>query len=1124
MRRKIVLILLCILMTFVVGITTVSAEGNELEIGEPAPAFDCEEITCYGSGEEQNKQDMSNAPEGEKGVGITYRTMDEIEAYFDGHPASIDTELAYASGSAPVLSGQLSAGKLSKETLDSALNTMNRVRFIAGLNEVKLDSNYNGYAQSAALISYLNGSISHDPKRPAEMTGLDDMYEAAKYGCSHSNLAYRYDSSKKNYSIDRMIISGWMPDTSGSSIQALGHRRWIIYPGMKSTGFGAVKKDGYTYAANYVVDVHDGSDDTRAGVPWPARNMPTAYFAGNDPWSFSVGQTLTESTVSVTLKRRSDNKTWKFFTGTKDGIFYVDNGGYGLKGCIIFRPDGISSYSDGDVYDVNITYGDNKEIAYSVNFFELYGDRSTSPQKVSDVKISLIDDGKAVDNGEASLDCIINISTDTAYSKIYYTLDGSDPVAPADLGLAPAPTRIYSDLIRINSGDINTSTAVKGKTLGTVTVKAVAARTGFESSSIIAKTFVIKDDSENWGDITEEDQKLFSAPSDVKNQLWISGVSNEEYCGKAITFPQMRVYMHKTLLSVNKDYTVKYKNNTKAGKASIVITGKGNYASTREENFTISPLDLSKAEVLDMAFAYKEGTVQKGVPTVRYRIKGSDVSLKLNKDFVLEYGSAFDYMSQGNYPVKIKAVEPGNYTGEISVMEHITDKNLISKAKVTVQNMPYNNGEEIKPEPVVTFNGVDPLIKETDYEVKYIYNREVGTAVAVIVGKGDYVGTKRVTFKVTGLSVNKLGYDYKTAFTYTGTKIEPELSVYELTPDGLPSEKKLVKEKDYTVRYLNNINAGTKAMIEITGLGGYYGTAKKTFKIDPLELTDDNFLASFTAIYMKGGAKPDAKVHVTLNGADRVLKEGTDYTVSYGNNKSVIANAEARPFVKIKGKGNFKGTVEKNFEIQKANIADMDVVVSDITYKKTSGICNPSLKIVDKDGKNLSAGKDYVQKIQYTYVVTTSNVMIAGDDGKPIYDVHGKEVTETRRAGRRVEAKDIVPAGTEIMATISTPANGNYSGTTSKVFRFTEANVSKATIKLKNSKYYTGKAIYPSKDDLEIKVNDIVLSADDYDIINYSNNIKKGTGKITIQGRGNYGGRKTLSFSILARLIDLFLA
>lgn len=1137
MKKQFVAILLCILMVVETGITSVSADNmisenaiiNDyaddwseededlgLEIGAPAPATDFGDHFIANS----DLDAVLKAPEGEKGVGITYRSMDEIEAYFDEHPASLYTDIKYASGGAPAFSGKLSAGKLSNATVDSAVNTMNRIRYIAGLNEVKADADYSSFAQTAAFISYLNGSFSHNPDRPTVMIEQDDMYEIAKYGCANSNLAYRFDSDKKNYSIDKMLVKGWMSDDSGDNLKNLGHRRWIIYPAMQYTGFGAIKKDGYTYAANYVIDEPDDTADYRTGVPWPARNMPVSYFSKNDPWSFSVGNVVTESTVRVTLKRRNDNKTWKFFTGTNDGAFYVDNFAYGLKGCIIFRPDGIDAYNDGDIYDVNITYGNGQEIAYTVNFFELFGDRN-DPMQVAELKACFVD-GSAIKDDRITLDSTVCLLTDTEYSKIYYTLDGSTPIVPADLGTPPEPTKLYTDAIRINTSDINTSAAVKGKTFGTVTVKAVGVKEGFVDSSIFEKVYSVIDDSEDWGDIIEEDRGSFANPTEVKDQLWVSGITSSDYTGKQITFPEMRVYMYKTLLTLNKDYTVKYKNNTKVGTATILVTGKGNYTDTKEENFVIKPLDLSNAEVLDFALAYKEGVEQKGVPSVKYRINGSDVTLKLKKDFVVEYSEELDYTNVGSYPVIIKAVENGNYVGSKAVTELITDKKLISKAKVAVKNMPYNKGEEVRPEPIVTFGSAEPLEKGTDYVVNYSNNVDVGTAVMVITGKGEYVGTKRVTFKISGININKFIYEYTNSFAFTGKRIEPALAVYGLTDDGTPSDKPLTLGKDYKIKYTNNTNVGTKATIEVTGLGNYTGTVKKYFKIAPFELAESDLWSSASAIYAKGGARPEIKVKANINGTEYVLEEGVDYTVSLGNNKSVLVSTEKLPFVKIKGKGNYKGTVQKNFTIQKADIANTDVIVSDIVYKNAPGICKPSITLVDVDGKTLSAGKDYTKNIKFTYAKTIPNVVIAGPDGKPLYD-DGKEVTETRRIGRPVGAKDIIPVGAEIQATIESVENGNYYGVVTKVFRYTKANISSAKIKLKNAKYYTGKAIYPAKNDIIVTIGETELWDDDYDIIGYTNNIKKGTGKITIQGKGNYGGRKTLSFSILARLISLFL-
>ena len=54
-------------------------------------------------------------------------------------------------------------------------------------------------------------------------------------------------------------------------------------------------------------------------------------------------------------------------------------------------------------------------------------------------------------------------------------------------------------------------------------------------------------------------------------------------------------------------------------------------------------------------------------------------------------------------------------------------------------------------------------------------------------------------------------------------------------------------------------------------------------------------------------------------------------------------------------------------------------------------------------------------------------------------------------------------------------------------------------------------------------MNGMPVSADEYEIISYTNNINKGTAKLTIQGQGNYGGTKTVSFKIKGKsLFKLF--
>ena len=68
---------------------------------------------------------------------------------------------------------------------------------------------------------------------------------------------------------------------------------------------------------------------------------------------------------------------------------------------------------------------------------------------------------------------------------------------------------------------------------------------------------------------------------------------------------------------------------------------------------------------------------------------------------------------------------------------------------------------------------------------------------------------------------------------------------------------------------------------------------------------------------------------VVSNGAT-ILKENTDYTVSYENNIDSYLN----PMVVVKGKGSYTGTAEKSFKINRAS-SDVSMQVSDVVYGQT---------------------------------------------------------------------------------------------------------------------------------------------------------------------------------------------
>lgn len=303
---------------------------------------------------------------GERDLNVSYRTPEDINAFLQSHPVAHDAfsesyEFSYSD--APRLSSSYEPGSLSKSDLNSALHLLENIRYIAGLPaDLKLSNDYNRMAQAASLVNYSNDSISHYPEFPSNISS-----KTAKSGikaCAESNLAW---DSWQNTSLEHSILNVWMKDDSVSNIKALGHRRWILSPEMKRTNFGAVSGSRGTYNTMYVFDF-GRKVKTNYQVAWPAQQMPVSYFPEGTPWSLSLGKVLNSEKIKVTLTRLSDNKVWNFSKKQADGAFYVNNDGYGQKGCIIFNPKNIGHCKSGDKFIVKVS-GVGKEISYSVNFF-----------------------------------------------------------------------------------------------------------------------------------------------------------------------------------------------------------------------------------------------------------------------------------------------------------------------------------------------------------------------------------------------------------------------------------------------------------------------------------------------------------------------------------------------------------------------------------------------------------------------------------------------------------------------------------------------------------------------------------------------------------------------------------
>ena len=302
-------------------------------------------------------------------LGVERHSQEEIRQFAHAHPAETNTATAFRRR--PSLTEPYSPGLISEQSMQNALNMVNQVRFIAGLNaDVVNAADREEMLGAAALVNYLNRELSHNPRRPEVLADsvYDELYEMAYDGASSSNL-YAGMNNMAN------AVLGYLYDSNYSNISRVGHRRWILNPPMGKTTFGYCCDVSGSYRNSYSgMYAFDRSGSGRqAPVAWPAQQMPLSRFinAGTHAWSVSFDKVINMDAVNVTLIRESDGRNWHFSSESADGEFYVNNDWYGQRGCVIFRPSSIA-ISAGDIFRVMITDRQNKTaLIYTVTFFDL---------------------------------------------------------------------------------------------------------------------------------------------------------------------------------------------------------------------------------------------------------------------------------------------------------------------------------------------------------------------------------------------------------------------------------------------------------------------------------------------------------------------------------------------------------------------------------------------------------------------------------------------------------------------------------------------------------------------------------------------------------------------------------
>ena len=300
---------------------------------------------------------------------------------------------------------------------------------------------------------------------------------------------------------------------------------------------------------------------------------------------------------------------------------------------------------------------------------------------------------------------------------------------------------------------------------------------------------------------------------------------------------------------------------------------------------------------------------------------------------------------------------------------------------------------------------------------------------------------------------------------------------YELAQSSITlsyGDTTLTNNKDYTIDYADNIAAGKGKMI-ITGIGGYSGTIAKAFDILPKSAQLTSVYYVDTLSYTGKPIRPDVMV---TDGGKFLLPEH-DYTVSYSSNTKIGVGKMIISFM-----GNYQGTITKTFTICPAK---QKIQSLQTRYKGF---------FIDFAQKGSATGYELQYSTRSDFAGAKTLIISSNKTDKKIVS----NLTAGKKYYVRVRSYTIV-------------SGKRYNGAWSDTKSVTTAkyDIAKAKVAGIKNKSFTGRNITQS---ITVTYSGRTLkNGTDY-IVKYSCNKNIGTAKVTVTGKGSYGGVITKSFVI----------
>ncbi len=247
------------------------------------------------------------------------------------------------------------------------------------------------------------------------------------------------------------------------------------------------------------------------------------------------------------------------------------------------------------------------------------------------------------------------------------------------------------------------------------------------------------------------------------------------------------------------DFKVSYKNNLKAGKATVIFAGTNGYMDSIKKTVKIVPVSLNDASVSVTCGTFV--SYQKGGTKASVVVKFNNVTLVEGRDYTLTYKNYTKLGQTASVSIKGKGNFKDIYATRLKY--EIIQQNL-TYMNFTAPDIVYKNKNNIYPTKVVITDRNGKRLKAgIDYEKKLDYRYAFSTTVTQLTGKTIYQKVERnAEDPVDAKDIIPAGTIIKVTITGKGAYKGTMLRTYKITKASIAKAKITISKKVYTGKYI----------------------------------------------------------------------------------------------------------------------------------------------------------------------------------------------------------------------------------------------------------------------------------------------------------------------------------